>query len=186
MSNQTIQTILTRRSIRQYKPEQISDEELEEILCAAMYAPSARNQQAWHFTVVQNKAALAMMKTALKEGMLTSGVEFLMNRASDPDFVAFHNAPTLIVISADAQVGGAIDCGAAAENIALAAESLGIGSCLMASSEMAFKSPLGEDLRTELGIPQGYEHVCTVALGYKDCEQPPAKPRRDNLVNYVR
>ncbi|MGC8895272.1 MAG: hypothetical protein ACP5LB_00695 [Candidatus Bathyarchaeia archaeon] len=56
---------------------------------------------------------------------------------------------------------------------------------MMTSTELLFTSEEGMELKKELGVPEGYEHVCTIALGYKD-ESPPAKPRRKDVVNYVK
>ncbi|MDH7477155.1 MAG: nitroreductase family protein [Candidatus Bathyarchaeota archaeon] len=184
--NETIKVIKSRRSIRRFKTEQIGDSELQGILECALLAPNARNQQKWHFTVIQNKDVLNKMVNILKENMLNSGIEFLAERAKDPAFNPFGNAPTLILITADKTARFVeIDCAAAAENILIAAESFGLGSHIMTSTELLFTSEEGKKLKQELGVPEGYEHVCTIALGYKD-EVPPAKPRRKDVINYVK
>lgn len=183
--NDTLKVIQSRRSIRKYKAEPISEAELQAIIQAAIYAPSARNQQGWHFTVVRDPATMRKLKDILKENMLSSGIDFFIERASQPGYIAFHDAPMLIIISADEQALPLIDCGAAAENIALAAESLHIGTCLMTSSELLFAADAGGELKRALGIPDGYRHVCAVTIGYKDCDQPDPAPRREGLVNYV-
>jgi nitroreductase len=184
--NETIEVIKRRRSIRRYKPEQIPDAYLQEILDCALLAPNARNQQKWHFTVIQNKEMLNKMASLMKESMLNSGIAFLAERAKDPNFNPFGGAPTVILITADKTARFAeIDCALAAENILIAAESLGLGSLIMTSTELLFKSEKGEELKKELGVPERYEHVCVVALGYKD-ENPPAKPRRKDVVTYIK
>jgi nitroreductase len=185
--NEALKVIYNRRSIRKYKAEQIAEAELKEIMTAAINAPNAGNRQQWHFTVIQNKAVLDKVKTVMKENMLNSGVDFMVKRASEPGFVPFFDAPLLIIISGDEKSKfGGIDCGAAAENIALAAESLNIGSCLMTSSEFLFAGEKGNELMMELGIPEGYRHVCAVTLGYKDGENPPAKPRNQEAIHYIK
>lgn len=184
MMNETLNVIGSRRSIRSYRTEQIKDAELEAILNAAIYAPSGMNQQRWHFTVVQNPAMFAQMKEILRENMLNSGIPFLAERAAAPDFTAFFNAPTLVIITAEEE-RARLECGMAAENMMLAAESLNIGSCVMGSSELLFQSERGAALKAELGIPAGFSHVCGVTLGYKN-ETPEVKPRREGVINYVR
>jgi nitroreductase len=185
--NETLQVIMDRRSIRQYKTEQIADEELQQILEAALYAPNARNQQKWHFTVIQDKGLLAMMVSIIRDNVLSSGIDFFIERAGGPDYNTFYGAPTAIMITGNDEAPLVkIDCAAAAQNIALAAESLGIGSCIMASPGFLFASEKGNELRGELGIPRGYGHICTVALGYMDGEKPPAPPRDRDVINYVR
>jgi nitroreductase len=144
------------------------------------------NQQKWHFTVVQDKVMLERMIAIIKENMINSGNEMLANRASVPGYNTFHNAPTVILISADEKARFVqIDCGAAAQNIALAAESLLLGSCIITSSAYLFASAKGEELKIKLGIPHGYSHVCSVALGYKEGANPVAPPRNDNVINYI-
>lgn len=184
--NETLAVIRNRRSIRSYKAEQLADEEIQAILDAAIYAPSGMNLQRWHFTVVQDPSLFAKMKEILRTNMLASDIPFFVERAKEENFVAFFDAPTLIIITADEQRGSAkLDCGMAAQNMLLAAESLDIGSCVMGSSDLLFHSPEGTALKDELGIPAGYEHICAVALGYKN-ERPTAKPRREGVVTYLK
>jgi nitroreductase len=185
--NETLQTIMNRRSIRQYKDEQIGDEELREILDAALLAPNAMNMQAWHFTVIQDGALLERMVDIIRQNLLNSGIEFLAQRASTPGYHTFYGAPTVIMISGNEKAPFIkIDCGAAAQNITLAAQSLGIGSCLMTSPAFLFNSPEGEALKGELGFPEGFGHVCTVTLGYTEGEHPAAPPRKKEVVDYIR
>jgi len=185
--NETLRAIRSRRSIRAYKAEQITDSELQQILECALYAPNAMNQQKWHFTVIQNKNVLDWMVNTIKENMAKSDSAFLKQRASTPDYHTFYNAPTVILISADENAHLVqIDCGLAAQNITLAAESLNIGSCVIASSAFLFASENGNEFKKKLGIPDGYNHVCTVALGYKVSENPVAPPRNKDVINYVR
>jgi nitroreductase len=185
--NEVLKAISNRRSIRQYAEKQIGDAELEEIMDAALLAPNAMNMQAWHFTVIQDGDILERMVGITRENLLNSGIEFLAQRASAPGYHTFYHAPTVIMISGNQKAPFIqIDCGAAALNIALAAESLGIGSCLMTSPAFLFASPQEEEFREELGIPEGYNHVCTVALGYEVGEHPAAPPRNKDVINYVR
>ncbi|HOB44057.1 MAG TPA: nitroreductase family protein [Bacillota bacterium] len=184
--NETLEVIKRRRSIRNYRPDQITDSELEAILEAAISAPSAMNQQKWHFTVIQNQDVLKRITDLAKE-VMKSGPEPMAKRAAEPDFSPFFHAPTVIVVTGDSAGRFVqIDCSLAAQNIVLAAESLDIGSCIMTSPEIIFKSQEGRELMKELGVPEGYAHVCTVALGYKDGDSPPAKPRRKDVIDYIR
>ncbi|MEM2614001.1 MAG: nitroreductase family protein [Nitrososphaerota archaeon] len=184
--NETIKVIKSRRSIRKFKSDPIPEEYLKEILECAILAPNARNQQKWHFTVIQNKEIIAKMTSILRENLLKSGIDFLVERAKDPNFNPFGGAPVVILITADKSARFVeFDCAAAAENIMIAAESLGLGSHVMAMTEFIFMSDEGKNLKKELGVSEGYEHICTVALGYKD-ESPPPKPRRKDVINFVK
>ena len=185
--NETLKVINNRRSIRKYQAKQIPDSALKAILEAAILAPSAINQQKWHFTVIQNKNMLDRMVATIKENIMKSDNEFLKERASDHGYHTFYHAPTVILISgAEKSIFIEIDCGAAAENIALAAASLNIGSCLLTSPGMLFVSAKGKEFKKALGIPEGYNHVCSVALGYIDGDNPAPPPKNKDVVNYIK
>ncbi len=185
--NDMLRLIAERRSIRSFTEQQISDAELDEILTAGLYAPNARNMQKWHFTAIQDRNLLGRMVEIIKENLAQSGVEFLAERSKDPGYNTFYHAPTVVMLSApENSPFGQIDCGAAAENIALAATSLGIGSCVMTSPAFLFASEKGNALRPQLGIPEGYNHVCCVALGYADGERPEAPPRDRSAISYAK
>lgn len=185
--NETIETIRSRRSHRKYREEQIGEAELQAIVESAIYAPSAMNQQKWHFTVVQDRAMLDKMVRTLKENMVDSGNEMMARRAGDPGFNPFYNAPTIVLITADENAPFTqLDCGAAAENMALAAESQNIGSCLIAMSGFIFESENAGELKKELGVPEDYKHILSVALGYKDNENPPTPQKDIGVINYIK
>lgn len=185
MPNETLDIIRSRRSIRRYTGQPIPEEGIRAILDAAVYAPSANNSQAWHFSVVRGEAMLTKVRAVMKQNMLASGVPRMLERASVPGFVPFYNAPVLIILSADPGYKYAqIDCGIAVQTIALAAESLGLGSCIMASSELLFANDADGSLARELGFPQGHKHMISICLGYKD-EALEAKERNAGLVDYL-
>ncbi|OGO20232.1 MAG: hypothetical protein A2144_08115 [Chloroflexi bacterium RBG_16_50_9] len=185
--NETLKVIRNRRSIKKYQAKEIADSELQAILEAAIYAPNSRNQQKWHFTVIQGKKIIDRLVETIKENIMNSNIEFLKQRANTPGYHTFHNAPAVIMISGDEKAPFIqIDCGAAAENIALAAESMNIGSNLMTSPELLFASPKVKEQKKELGIPDGYCHMCTVVLGYKDGPAPDTPPRSKDVINYIK
>ena len=185
--NETLEVIKKRRSIRKYKPEQIGDQELEAIMEAAIYAPSAMNQQKWHFTVIQNREKLDRMVKIIRENLLKSPIPFFVERAKNPEFNVFYQAPTVVFITADEKaIFIEFDCGAAAENIALAATSLGIDSCIIGMSSVLFDGDNTDEMKKELGIPDGYKYIISIALGYKDMESPPAPPKKEENVNYIK
>jgi nitroreductase len=184
--NEILTAIKNRRSTRKFKPSQISEVELQAILDAALNAPTAKNQQKWHFTVIQNKVMLDNMVKTIKEILLNCGMEFYVQRARDPNYHTFYKAPTVILISAEEKADFVqLDCAAAAENIILAAESLKIGSCFITATNFLFTSSRGNEFKQKLGIPTGYNFVCTIALGYKDGENPAIPPKNKEVINYV-
>jgi nitroreductase len=185
--NEVIQNILTRRSIRVYKEEQISDEDLNTILEAAKFAPSGMNGQNWHFTAVQNKEKINQLISAAKEALLNSPVEQLNKMANNPNFNPFYNAPTIVITACDTKLPiGQSDCAAALENMLLAAHSLNIGSCWVHTLGMIGDDPTVRSILTELGIPENYGIFGTAALGFNGGQEPKASPRREGTVNIVK
>jgi nitroreductase len=184
--NDCIKVITDRRTIRAYKKEQIKDSDLQQILDCAILAPNAMNAQTWHFTVVQNREMLDQFVETIKANIMNSGIPPLIEKASDPNYHTFYHAPTVIIISGDPEAKFIqIDCGAAAQNIALAAKSLNIGSCVMTSPVFLFASDNKEAIKKELCIPEKYEYVCAVALGYMDGDNPPVPPRKKDVFNTI-
>ncbi|MDF2984947.1 MAG: nitroreductase [Eubacterium sp.] len=185
--NETVKTILNRRSIRKYKAEQIGDQELNIILDAGKFAPSAMNQQPWHFTVVQNKEVLKRINEVCTAAFSKSGIKNYEDRAKADNFSAFYNAPTFIIVTGDpTAIAPQNDGSLALGNMFNAAESLGIGSCWIHALNYVFSTEEGQALRRELGIPEGYVHVGAGAFGYKDMQQPAAPPRKEDTVNIIR
>lgn len=185
--NEIIQNILNRRSVRVYSEEQIKQEDLDLILQAGLFSPSGCNNQPWHFTVIQNKELMDELNSESKKTLLNSKNDYFKEFATNEKFNMFYNAPTIIVISGQkTAVTPETDCAAATENMLLAAESLGIGSCWIGLLTFLFKSNKKEEYCKKLEIPEGYEPYYAITLGYKKYPNPKPQPRRENTVNYIR
>ena len=158
-----LQAIENRRSHRKYSDEQLPEETLKAILTAALQSPSARNRQPWHFTVVQDRKIIQEVHDAAADETGRAGSP----RFADPDFQMFYYAPTVIFIFGERENSWApVDCGIAVENIALAAEGLGIGSVILGLPRPAFTGKKAEELKKKLQCPDGYDFVIAVSLGY--------------------
>ena len=187
ISNETLKTIRQRRSVRSFRPEQIKDEELQAILEAGLYAPNA-GDQAWHFTVVQSKSVLDKLNAAAKEATLQLGIESLKALGTNENYNCLYGAPTLIIVSGDGQAPVPLegDCAAATQNLLLAAEALGLGSCWIFFVTLAFLSSHDAKLRKELRIPEGYKPYYSAVIGYKKAENVSVPKRKPNLITYIR
>jgi nitroreductase len=187
--NETLLAIRNRRSVRNFKREQIKDSELEEILEAGKYAPSAANQQSWHFTIVQNQALLDRISQAVKRIYRELDEPFLRQLGSNETFHLYFHAPSVIVISGDqSAMFPDLDCSLAAGNIMVAAESLDIGSCWISGLSRLADSKIEADMQIikELNLSEGYKPLCAIALGYKEGTKPQAAVRKENTVHYIR
>lgn len=168
--NQTIDTILKRRSIRSYQQKQISDEELDSVLKAALYAPSAMNQQSGKFVAVQNKDIMQKLVELGKK---------VTNNEQSP----FYGAPTVILVFAKkANIAPVCDASLALENMFLAATSLNLGSCWIHCVNSIFKTDQGKKLQLDMGISDEYMIVGSCILGYAEGKIPEALPRKKDLV----
>lgn len=185
MINDTMRTILDRRSVRSYQKEQIPEVSLKIILDAGKYAASALNRQPWHFTAVQNEELLDEISESVRETMLNSGKEHVIEKAKKPDYHCFYHAPTVIIVSGDDSAYARVDCANAAQNMCLSAVSLELGSCYIASFINAFTTEKGPELLQKLQIPEGYTPYYVVAVGYTAGDYPEAPLRKDH-VNYVK
>jgi len=188
--NQVIETIKNRRSVRKYKKEQIKDSELDAIIESAVYAPTALNEQPWHFTVIQNKELIDEINTVSKKMLASNQTalknlpESLINAMSNPKYHIMYEAPTLIIVSGNKNAHSPLaDCSAAIQNMLLAAESMDIGSVWLGLVKPYF---LTENVK-KLNIPENFEPYYGIAFGYKLIEtRKPAPERKKDVVNYIK
>lgn len=185
--NETLKNIRNRRSTRIFLHDQIKEESLQAILEAGIYAPSASNQQPWHFTVIQNKDLLDELNIKFKEFAKRSESDYVRKVGENEKFHVFYNAPTVILVSGDENNNYAsIDCAAAVENMLIASESLEIGSCWVGFIAYLLNSDEGKELAQKLDIPKGYKQIHSVCLGYKRLNLSNGPKRKENTVNYIR
>lgn len=177
-SEAVVKTIMERRSIRKYKPQPVEREKMQTIVECGVNAPNAMNRQPWEIRVVDNPDFI-------------NGVTELYKReqpkaAEDPNFKnMFRNAPTVVFVGRDVQSGSAeFDCGLLSENMMLAAQSMGIGSCCLGSPAAFMRSPAAAEYLKQLGFSEGYELLYCIAFGYPD-EAPAAKPRDLTKIKFV-
>lgn len=193
--NEVLQNIVSRRSVRVYKPEQITEEELGCILQAAQYAPSGGNNQTWLFTAVQNRDVLERLNGQVREAFGRLMVDEHTykskvagkNAARHPEYSFYYNAPTLIIASNDGAYSNAMaDCAAAIENMLLAAHSLWLGSCWINQLTWFCNEPEIRSVLRELGMPDNYAVCGSVAVGYAAVREPKAAPRKENTVKIIK
>ena len=179
--NTTIETILSRRSIRSYKPEQISEQTLDTIINCAVNAPSAMNKQPWEVRIIQNPELIK----ALEDGFTAFSTKGNPEKAANAKSV-FHGAPTVIIVAYQKDNSfGQVDCGWLGQNILLAAQSMNIGTCVVGYPVQYLRSPEAKDLVSQLKFSEGYEVLYTIAMGYKN-ESPDAKPRDKSKIEIIK
>ena len=186
--NEVMNTILHRRSIRRFDSRQIEESALQEILQAGLYAPSAGGRQDVIFVVCQDREInerLGRIKRANSHPRMATATSYVSREqpsiADDPKLTnAFYDAPTVIMFFAPKQFLFSVDdCAVAAENMMLAADALGIGSCYIGQGWPAFADPYGQEVLKKWRIPTDHYAVMQLVLGYprEGDRHPTPKPK---------
>ena len=191
--NEVLECIRARRSTRRFEERQIEPEQLEALLEAAVWAPSGGNNQSWLFTAVQNGEILSRLNELVREGFQHwtpdddyPGKHAAKAGARQEGYNFFHHAPTLIIASNRPNYENAMaDCALALENIFLAAQSLGLGSCYINQLHWLRGDPALRDALFEIGIPREHTICSAAAIGYIAVKSA-APPRREGTTRIIR
>ena len=174
-----IENIMARRSIRQYKPQPVNRDTMQIILNCGINAPNGQNKQSWAIRVVDNPEFINGITEVFKEKNPKA-------KKSTSKKKMFRNAPTVVFIANDTSYDmSQIDCGLLGENMILAAQSMGIGSCCLGSpTRFMTETPEAAEYLKQLDIPEGYSLLYCIAFGYPD-EAPAAKPRDASKIKFI-
>ena len=174
MKLEALEVLRNRRAIRAYKPEQITDEELNAVLEAGTYAPTGGGTQGVKIVAVQSPENVAAVD-ALNAKVL-----------NNPGVHPYYGAPTIILVfETEACFTHELDGAAVCTNMLNAAYAVGLGSCWIHRCKQMFELPEGKALLKQWGLPETLTGVASLALGYPACEQPVAKPRKADYVARV-
>ena len=178
--NPVLSSIMARRSIRKYLDKPVEHEKLEVIVKCGINAPSGMNRQPWVVRVVEDQKLIADVTEVYKQ-------ENAEQVKRDKDFKnMFRNAPNLICVCTPANGGGELDAGLLGENIMLAAQSMGLGTCCLGGPvRFLLSNEKCKFFLDRLDIPADYKLNYIIAIGYPD-EQPEAKPRDASKVKYIK
>lgn len=164
-----LENLKNRRSIRKYKPEQISDAHLDAILEAGLYAASGMN--------TQNTIMVAVRDKATRDQLSRMNAE-VMGTTSDP----FYGAPCVVVVLVEPERYTAVEDGSLVMgNLMQAAHDIGLGSCWIHRARQMFESEEGKALLRKWGLREDLIGVGNCILGYAD-ENPAPKPLREGRI----
>lgn len=170
--NEIIQNMITRRSIKKYKPDPVPREMLDQILKAGTYAACGMGRQSPIIIAVTDKTVRDELSALNAKIMGASG---------DP----FYGAPAVIIVLADKSIPTHIyDGSLVMGNLMNAAHALGLGSCWIHRAKETFELPEGKALLNKLGITGDYEGIGNCIVGYP-AEKKEAKPRKENYIYYI-
>lgn len=177
--NEVINNIMARRSVRKYLDKPVEHSKLEAIAKAGINAPSAMNRQNWAVRIIEDYKLIADVSEIYKQenpGMA----------GREPGFKnMFRGAPNLICVCAPKDGGFDLDAGLLGENMMLAAQSLGLGTCIQTGPvRFLLTNEKAKFFLERLDIPEGYKLLYVIAVGYPD-EKPDAKPRDASKVKFI-
>lgn len=168
--NKTLEDLKSRRSCRAYTAQQVSKEELDQVLEAGMYAPTGMGRQSPVMVAVQDP------DTVRELSRLNARV---MGASTDP----FYGAPTVIVVLADPEIGTYREDGSLVMgNLLNAAHAVGLGSCWIHRAREVFDSPEGKALLKKWGVPEKYVGIGNCILGYAAQPAAAPKPRKADYI----
>ncbi len=176
MDNIVLKSLRERRSVRSFKQEQITDEELKAVLDAGTYAPTGMNYQDPWIVAVQNPELIAQLVRMNKQFTQQEG---------NP----YYDAPTIILVFAsrpDKWANGMADGSLVLGNMMNAAHAIGLGACWINREREMFDTPEGGELMKQLGLPDGLMGVGALSLGYPAKPLSPARPRKENYYRIVK
>ena len=167
MYKEALEVMKSRRAIRKFKPEQITDAELQAVVEAGTYAPTGGGTQGVQIVAVQTPEDVAAVDALNAKVM---GKE---------DAHPYYGAPTILLIfETEKCFTRELDGAAVCTNMLNAAYAVGLGSCWIHRSKQMFQTEEGKALLKKWGLPETLEGVASIALGYADCPLPEAKPRK--------
>ena len=170
---EAIENLLTRKSVKSYKPDPVPKALIEKVIEAGLEAPSGLNKQSPIILAVTDK----QVRDELSK----------LNAGKDPFFRAdpFYGAPVVLVVLADKSVPTYLyDGSLVMENLLLAAHALGLGACWIHRAKETFEIPEGKALLEKIGLKGDYEGIGNCILGYANVE-PEKKPRKDNRTYWI-
>lgn len=172
MTNAVLDAIHSRFSCRAFSDVPVTEEQLKTLTDAALASPSAMNRQPWHIVAVNNPALVREMDAALVEAYRQSGETAIIERIASRGNTVLYGAPCVIYVALK-EGGNILDIGIATQNMALAAASLGLNSCIIAMSRILFQGETAAEWNKRLQIPDGYEYGITIAIGTAKAEGKP-------------
>lgn len=174
MTNEVLNTIRARRSVRQYRPDPVPEELLNAVLEAGTYAPTGGGRQSPTIVAVTSEGT----RRELSEQNAA-----VMGREADP----YYGAPVILLVLADPAAATFVEDGSCVlENRMLAAASVGLGSVWVHREREIFDSEKGKALLREWGLPETLRGVGALALGYPAVLPAPAAKRKERYVGRVK
>ena len=171
----TIETLMTRRSCRDFSPKMPDEQTVCEILKAGSYAATGMNRQSPIIVCVTNRHTRDWLSHLNAD---------ILGKA---DFDPFYGAPVILIVLADKNVPTHVyDGSLVMGNLMNAAHEKGLASCWIHRAKEEFETTEGKEFLRSLGIEGDYEGIGHCALGYASGYPAPASPRKENYIYFAR
>ncbi len=175
MNNEALEVLKNRRSIRKFKTEQVTREELNAVLEAGTFAPTGAGTQAPVIVAVRDPEVVKKLDEMNAR---------VLNMPQMPH--PYYGAPAILLVLVPRNGITPVEDGSlVAGNLLNAAYAVGLGACWIHRSKEMFDSEEGRELLKEWGLPEDMMGVASIALGYPDCPQPKAAPRKEDYIVWV-
>jgi nitroreductase len=174
------QLLKQRRSIRDFLDKPVPESLILQLIEDSCLAPSAANNQPWHFIVVLDKEMIKALSDEAKKNVIAgmrkqpnSPVASYLDQLEQESFNVFHNAPCLVYIAGNPQIPSLVfDVSLAAAYFMFSATSRGLGTCWIGLGR-EIRDP---ELLASIGVPDGFRIIAPIIVGYP-LRIPPAPPR---------
>ncbi len=178
MSNQVLNTIKSRSSIRAYTQEKLTEAQIAALKEAALASPTAMNKQSQRYYFITSPDLKQTIEQATVQAF-AQDKNMSQHLASRQNKVLY-DAPLFIVIAVEQQNPyGKIDAGIAVQNLALAAKSLGLDSVILGLPAAAFAQ---QSIKEQTGFLPGYEYGVGIAIGYKAMDKEPHQVNLEHII----
>lgn len=164
--NPMLESIYSRRSIRKYKDQDLSKEQVDALVKAALLSPSSMNMQPWHLTVLRDQDLISDWEKDIIQHFLDLGNKKIIAHNESRNNKIFYDAPLVFVISMEE--GKEMDVGIMAQGIALAAKAMGLDSVILGFPRASFEPKYKDKWKKALKLPDNYVYGIAVAVGYGD------------------
>ncbi len=186
-SQSALDILTTAKTATMFTSEPISEDHIKQILSAGLNAPSARNSQPWHFSVVTNKDVLNQIADAMSAGAPGGGPAPSSQASSAPKKLGLSDATVAIfVYGTNNMPTDSFDCGLATEAMSVAALSLGYGTKILSSPSIALNGDKKADFDKLLQIPEGYSNVAVLLIGHNDLDAATGASTRNSMEEKVK
>lgn len=175
-----------KRSVRAYTDEIIPKETLTNLIELGTKASTGSGLEPWGFVIIQGKDEINALSENTKKYLLENLAQYpylhqYESWLKNPEYSVFNKANTLLLIYGNTESHWYVyDCCLAAENIMLAAHSMGIGTCWIGFGEDTLNT---KEFKEKYGVPENYELVCPMSMGYMKTKMNPPSRRKPVIFN---